>query len=279
MSTSQEILATVEPHYVNLPSGRIELNCGDGRGPVDESEPLYAKEFGGRPALAWNYMVLSELLEPGSIQESLPEVDASLAEEGAYDRAEINGGVHSDEAAEGEGATKIDLTRLIGKIGCGRWQLAEEISDAAKELIEEIIVYLKQYAPSAIDGLDEEARKLANINSDLAHREAANGQKILPSGREVVVSAINNGAHGVVLAGNHVEKPEVAYNLVESTTNDNKATQEHFGADGWINLQFFTKNKETMPFDSRLVVLQDAIMALATKQVLTGSMDGVAVRA
>ncbi len=277
--TSQQILEIVNPLYVELPEGPIHVNCGDGRTSVDSNEPLYAKVFGGRLGLAWNYMVLKEMSQPGSVQSSLSDVDAELETSGKYAKAEIIGGVHSDEAAEGAGATDINIGKFSLKVGCGREARAAEIAATLLENIDDVIDELREIAPQVIAGREDDATSLAQVNAELANRKLQSGRPVLPAGREAVTAAINNGARGIVLAGEHVEDEAAAYNLVERTTNDNKSTQKHFGADGWVNSLFFKANQDSMPFDPNLVILQDAMVALATKQVLTGTMRGVAVRA
>lgn len=254
-----------ESFLVNIDTPMIGLNCGDGR----ESDELAAKLLGARLALAWDAMVLEELVTPGSVQRTLLETDKQFTEEGLYQNAEIDGQVHSDEHCEGKGATEIDITRKEGKIGCGRWQEALAIARAALENIDKFIEEIKEEAPTVIEGNEEDARKIARANVDLAERTLEDGRPVLASGREVVTGAMENGARGKVLKGDH-EEELAEYSLRDNTTHDNRKAQDRFHIDGWLELKFFGKNTDKLPYDPRLVLLQSVIISKATRLVLDG---------
>ncbi len=277
MNRAQEILDTVVPLYETLPEGLIEVNCGDGRRPVEAGKELFAKKFGGGPGYSWDYMVLTELARPGSVQKPLPETHEELVSSSAFKRAGLSSGVHSDEHAEGHNATSIDTEKTDGPVGCGRWQRGQEISQAALEHIEEIVTKGKEIAPELFNGREERAHQIAQTNAELAKRRATKGRPILPSGREIVVAALKVGDSGVVLEGDHEEK-DASYNLVENQTNDTYRSQEHFGADGWATSRFFEANDDEGLFDPTDVLLQDVIISMATKKVLAGSLDNIVVR-
>lgn len=279
MNRHDEILTAANPFYEKLPAGLIDVNCGDGRGLVELLPILYGKKFGGGAGYSWDYMVLHELVRPGSIVSPLPDIHEELVLKGHFEKAAIRPGVHSDEHAEGHGATAIDLSNTDGPVGCGRWQKGQEISKTALQAFDLIFTKACELAPSVFNiERRERAQQIASINEELARRKTNDGRPLLPAGREIVLAALETGDTGVVLAGEHTEKDAV-YNLVENQTNNNQKSQDHFGADGWLNNRFFAANNEAWQFDPTDVLMQDVMVALATKLVLTGSLEDVAVRA
>lgn len=266
------------PTYVALDGPIIDINCGDGRRPVDDDAQLYAKIFGGRPALAWHALALAELHDPGSVQQSLTEADAVFADQGLYEKASIQGGVHSDEHCEGEGSLIISPESETRDVGCGRWQKGAAIAAAAFEHINDIGHEIQKDAPNLVREPDamQEMHDIAAANARLAQRILPNNVAILPSGREVVLSSLQHGADGLVLRGEH-EEGAAWYNLAPTKTNDNISSQRYFGADGWVVSQFFAANKERFGIDERLALLQDVIIAKATRLVLanTSRVDGI----
>lgn len=156
--------------------------------------------------------------------------------------------MHSDEHCEGRGALEIDMSNFEGPVGCGRWQRGAEIARTAFSQIGPIIEEIKLEAPSVIEDLEDEAHRLAEANAKLADRTLPSGELLLAPGRQVVISAIKNGAKGIVLAGDHVEE-EAEYCLRENETNDTRVSQKRFQGDGWVNKRFFDRNSETFKYN------------------------------
>lgn len=255
--------------------GFIAVNCGDGRGEVSPRGDIYGKKLGGAPGYAWDVAVLQELQAPDTLSLNWTELTLSL--EPAFQNAKIRPEVHSDEHAEGHGASKVDTAKTNGKTGCGRLERAEEIGVAAYKYVGEIIEKMLVDAPGVFDAHVDRIKQIAAINGQLVDRTLPDGTPFLQPGRQVMLNLVARGFGSRVLAGEHVEE-DARYNLKPNTSNDNNADQRHFNMDGWITQRLFAANPEALPYDPMDVLIQDVLISYATKLVLDGSLDHVAVQ-
>lgn len=256
----------VREQFFELGQLTDNLFCGDER-PSDESE-AYLSLFGAVTNIPYNAEVLKEASEPGSVTDPFDQTVMSHVPVIMEDGGLPNAGVHSDTHAEGEHATGINTEKTDGDVGCGYDKLRGPISQLIVERADEIIDLAKQKRPELFTS-DEDTVHARNIIA--AHGRIAEREGILPSGRDIVLKAMEAGAKGMVVRGPHVGKVGII-NLRKSTKfNTTAAFAAELPAychDQWVALEAFDKLSHLYPYDSREVDLAETIDTIGTMLAL-----------
>lgn len=243
------------------------ISCGDEREVAGLSE-VYLHVFGSLPPnVAYNVIVLNETLVEGSSTEevfsdAVGAITPTLIELG-YKVA-----VHSDEGTEG--AHTFDTKRADGTVGCAYLEKRQDISKLISENGAELIARAAELFPFVFtepeDG--EYAEEVVRAHGRMADHSDLFGDH---SGRKTAIAATDNGAHSVVVLGQHTGRSAVI-NLEENSALDNvraaEAGDPTYSEDLWVVLEAFDKLSSLYGYDKKHIKIATIIDVLGTLSAL-----------
>lgn len=268
---TSELLASREPFFTTVDIDTTDINCGDERpgGP----EP-YIHVFGGALNTPYNFAVLREVLQPGSVKGAFQSEVAGLTPV-LLKTAGLRYGVHSDDHNE-SGAT-ISVQRHEGGVGCGYGGKRQPISLLIAERRDEILQRATGLLPEFFASQDDE--QFAAQVFEAHARLSANEAFFAGGGRAAVLAAMERGAHGMIVRGEHLAKDGIINLSPGSTILNSRAlaadlpTYDH---DAWATETTYDRLAELYPFEKRQLQLAEHLDTIGTMLAL--GVEDIVVR-
>lgn len=267
MQDAVEVVQSREIFFDKVSLSNTLLACGD-----DRTKNLLIKLMGGILNPIYQNIVMQELTDPGSVTDSFEEEAAKQTPLILKSGAPL-GAVHSDTAAEGSDA--INLDQPEGKVGCGYAELRQAISAGIFKNEEQVIAWAQILRPELFES-DEDLLTAKQITA--THGRLAERQSLFTSGREVVLTAADQGAQTVVVDGQHTAQ-EATVNLVADTTLDGslaaEAGLEVYDHDSWALEEIQDKLRSEYPYDKKQQQIAEIIDVVGTLMALGVERIGV----
>jgi hypothetical protein len=237
--------------------------CGDERPAVGVDD--YLQIFGGVLNVPYNIAVVQEANKPGSVTDSFESYITKVVP--LVIAAGLKPGVHSDEHAEH--ATTINTELIDAAIGCGYGEKRAIISrDVIANPSSGIMDDVKTVDPELLRTEADQmfARKVVEANGRLANR-----QSFLTTGRRAVLAAIEAGATGAVVNGDHI----ATVGLLIKREGTRFATREAWDAklpaythQEWVAMAALNPVKDVFEINPRQYEISTGIDAIGTMRAL-----------
>jgi len=254
-----------EQFYVPVSLQHNKVFCGDERAPIGFDED-FIHVFGGALNIPYNFMVLKEAAQPGSVTDSFTDETASLVPV-VNEAAEAQFGVHSDTSAEHGDHFHAD--QQGGKIGCGYGELRAPISAGIAEHRADILAEAKTLRPELFQAEEDTAFGEAVIT---AHGRLAERQTCFQDGgRAVVLAAIEKGSPVMLVQGAHVGKDGIINLRRNTSLRSGEALAANLAAynqDSWAVEDAFDKISHLYPYDKRHFQIATLIDTIGTMRAL-----------
>lgn len=257
-----EVVSSREPFYSHVSLAENYVFCSD-----DRTLGLHIKMFGGVLNPVYNLLVMKEVNQPHSVNQTL-EAETNYLVPVIVTIGGVNKpGVHSDTTAEAGHHMKTE--RVEGKVGCGYAELRQAISGLIVDRGDEILKEAKLKLPGLFAGPHSDAQAYDIIE---AHQRLADRSSFFTSGRGVILQAIKSGANSMVVDGTHADNAGGIINYVYNTGLEGgeaaAAGKPAYNHDAWASREVFDKVHHLYPYDRTQQDMAVVIDAIGTMKAL-----------